>query len=222
MRPRQRGLTAVHWAPCSSRASQSSTVRSVHVRIAVAECAGRRRSPATLPGYLAGRPPRNEGLRYPPDPPSVEEIVAVMRQAGDGVHGARLRALIVLLWRAGLRINEALALTEHDLDARRGAILVRHGKGGKRREIGMDDWGWQQLAPWLQRRLELPVGPLLGDDHRQLGWGGTYARSASGNHFSTRWTRCASLGWSLRNSGGSLPFEATSMRFQKRTAWPGS
>jgi hypothetical protein len=29
-----------------------------------------------------------------------------MRQAGDGVHGARLRALIVL-WRAGLRINEA-------------------------------------------------------------------------------------------------------------------
>jgi hypothetical protein len=30
--------------------------------------AGRRRSPATLPGYLAGRPPRNKGLRYPPDP----------------------------------------------------------------------------------------------------------------------------------------------------------
>jgi hypothetical protein len=35
--------------------------------------AGRRRSPVTLPGYLAGRPPRNKGLRYPPDPPTVEE-----------------------------------------------------------------------------------------------------------------------------------------------------
>jgi hypothetical protein len=68
--------------------------------------AGRRRSPVTLPGYLAGRPPRNKGLRYPPDPPTVEEIVAVMRQAGDGVHGARMTAFIVLLWRAGLRINE--------------------------------------------------------------------------------------------------------------------
>jgi hypothetical protein len=45
--------------------------------------AGRRRSPVTLPGYLAGRPPRNKGLLYPPDPPTVEEIVAVMRQAGD-------------------------------------------------------------------------------------------------------------------------------------------
>jgi hypothetical protein len=63
--------------------------------------AGRRRSPVTLPGYLAGRPPRNKGLRYPPDPPTVEEIVAVMRQAGASVHGARLRALIVLLLARG-------------------------------------------------------------------------------------------------------------------------
>jgi hypothetical protein len=35
--------------------------------------AGRRRSPVTLTGYLAGRPPRNKGLRYPPDPPTIEE-----------------------------------------------------------------------------------------------------------------------------------------------------
>jgi hypothetical protein len=59
--------------------------------------AGRRGASVTLAGYLAGRPPPNKGLRYPPDPPSVEEIVAVMRQAGDGAHGARMRALIVLL-----------------------------------------------------------------------------------------------------------------------------
>jgi hypothetical protein len=39
--------------------------------------AGRRRSPATMPGFHAGRPPRNKGLRYPADPPKVEEIVAV-------------------------------------------------------------------------------------------------------------------------------------------------
>jgi site-specific recombinase XerD len=123
--------------------------------------AGRRRSPATMPGFHAGRPPRNKGLRYPADPPKVEEIVAVMRAAGDDAHGRRLRGLIVILWRAGLRIREALSLAEADLDHRRGALLVRHGKGGRRREVGMDHWGWDELHPWLELRVELPVGPLF-------------------------------------------------------------
>jgi site-specific recombinase XerD len=58
---------------------------------------------------------------------------------GDGLHGERARGLIVVLWRAGLRIGEALDLTELDLDARRGSWLVCGGKGGRRREVGMDD-----------------------------------------------------------------------------------
>ena len=60
-----------------------------------------------------------------------------------------------------LRICEALALAEADLDARRGSLLVRRGKGGRRREVGMDDWVWEQLAPWLDARVVLPVGPLF-------------------------------------------------------------
>jgi integrase len=51
----------------------------------------------------------------------------VMRSVGDRADGHRLRALIVLLWRAGLRISEALSLQESDLDSARGAVLVRHG-----------------------------------------------------------------------------------------------
>lgn len=89
------------------------------------DSAGRPRSPATLRGYHAGRPPRNMGMRYPADPPRVEEMVAVMRQGGNGVHGARIRGLIVVLWRAGLRISEGLSLAEADLDSGRGALLVR-------------------------------------------------------------------------------------------------
>jgi integrase len=111
------------------------------------DAAGRRRSPATLPGYHARRPPRNKGMRYPADPPTVDEIVAVMRHTSDDRHGWRLRAIIVVLWRAGLRIREALALTEHDLDPRRGSILVRHGKGGRRREVGMDDGAGNSCGP---------------------------------------------------------------------------
>jgi site-specific recombinase XerD len=129
--------------------------------LSVFDAAGRRRSPATLPGYHAGHRPRNKGIRYPADPPTVDEIVAVMRHTANDRHGARLRAMIVVLWRAGLRIQEALTLAEHDLDQRRGSLLVRNGKGGRRREVGMDEWGWEQLRPWLAARVELPVGPLF-------------------------------------------------------------
>lgn len=94
-----------------------------------------------MPGFHRGRPPRNRGLRYPADPPPVEEVVAVIRVAGESAYGLRTRALIVMLWRAGLRISEALALAESDLDRDRGAILVRRGKGGKRREVGIGGRG---------------------------------------------------------------------------------
>ncbi len=125
------------------------------------DCAGRRRSPATVPGFHHGRPLRNRGRRYPPDPPTVEEIIAVMRAAGEDREGVRLRGLIVVLWRAGLRISEALALAESDRDRDRGSILVRRGKGGRRREVGMDRWAFQQLDPWLEIRRQLPVGTLF-------------------------------------------------------------
>src|SRR5215216_3398137 len=130
-------------------ASVISHVRGGVMSELLLDAAGRRRSPATLPEFHAGRSPRNKGMRYPADPPTIEEIVTVMRRAGDRVHGRRLRGLIVVLWRAGLRIHEALALAEADLDPRRGSLLVRRGKGGRRREVGMDDWAWEQLQPWL-------------------------------------------------------------------------
>jgi site-specific recombinase XerD len=125
------------------------------------DAAGHRRPAVTTPGFHEGRAPRNKGRRYPADPPTVEEIIAVMREAGNGPDGARLRALIVILWRAGLRIGEALDLAETDLDSSRGAVLVRRGKGGRRREVGMDRWAWSQVETWLAIRREFPVGALL-------------------------------------------------------------
>ncbi|MFZ0382242.1 MAG: tyrosine-type recombinase/integrase [Solirubrobacteraceae bacterium] len=99
-----------------------------------------------MPRYHRGRPPRHKGEQYPADPPTVEEIVSVMSAVGDRADGHRLRALVVLLWRAGLRISEALTLQESDLDRTRGAVLVRRGKGGKRREVGMDRWAWDHYS----------------------------------------------------------------------------
>ena len=68
-----------------------------------------------------------------------------MQVAGVKTRATQLRGLIIVLWRAGLRISEALALAETDLDRARGALVVRRGKGGKRREVGMDRWAWDHL-----------------------------------------------------------------------------
>jgi site-specific recombinase XerD len=63
-------------------------------------------------------------------------VILVMREAGPGPYADRTRGLIAILWRAGLRISEALALTETDLDPKTGSVLVRSGKGGKSRTVG--------------------------------------------------------------------------------------
>ncbi|MCA1699005.1 MAG: tyrosine-type recombinase/integrase [Actinobacteria bacterium] len=74
-----------------------------------------------------------------------------------------MRGLFIVLWRAGLRIHEALTLGEADLDQRRGALLVQRNKGGRRREVGMDEWAWEQLQRWLEVRGGVcPARPQVG------------------------------------------------------------
>ena len=90
------------------------------------DAAGRRRSPATMPGFHAGRPPRNKGMRYPADPPTVEESVSVMRAAGDSLHAQRLRGLIAVLWRAGLRKADAAERSDGRLGMARTPTLAHH------------------------------------------------------------------------------------------------
>ena len=137
---------------------------------------------ATTPGHHAGRVPGNKGRRYEPDPPSVEEIAALLAHCGDDPLGWRMQALIVLLWRVGLRISEALALTESDLHPDDGSIIVRHGKGDRRRIAMLDPWGWRAIKPWLDHRRTLEVGPVLcilvGPTTGTRAWDPSDARSA--------------------------------------------
>jgi integrase/recombinase XerD len=43
----------------------------------------------------------------------------------------------------------------------------------------MDEWGWEQLRPWLDARAELPVGPLFCIDGPTRGrpWSGASVRT---------------------------------------------
>jgi integrase/recombinase XerD len=119
---------------------------------------GRRRSPATLPSFRQGRPPRNKGQRYPADPPTVEEIIAVMRAAGENHDAVRLRGLIIVLWRAGLRISEALALTLADVDLDAAVLCIRESKFYKSRLVPIGDNLLRILVPYAARRRQQHAG----------------------------------------------------------------
>ena len=124
------------------------------------DAAGRRRSPATLPDFHAGRAPGNKGQRYAADPPTVDEIIAVMRHAAHARYGNRLNGLIVVLWRAGLRINEALSLTETDLEEQRGSVFgqaweERSLSPGRDGRVGVD--GARTVAGRARRVAGRPV-----------------------------------------------------------------
>lgn len=88
---------------------------------------------------LRGRPGHNAGERLPPavlTRPEVRALLAAPRGHAWAEH--RNRALWAVMYGAGLRVAEALALRLTDLDHARGLVHVRRGKGGHARTVGID------------------------------------------------------------------------------------
>ena len=81
------------------------------------------------------------------------------------VLAARDAALISLMLHAGLRVSEAVGLDTSDvaLSERRGAVTVRFGKGGKRREVPLNRDAREAVAKWLRSRGP-GEGPLFPGD----------------------------------------------------------
>jgi site-specific recombinase XerD len=71
--------------------------------------------------------------------------------------GQRNRAMIVVAWRAGLRIGEVLALHTKDVDLDEGVVRVQHGKGDKPRVVGLDAGAAAVVAKWVTTRRKLEI-----------------------------------------------------------------
>ena len=98
------------------------------------------------------RTPANKDRRLPAELLSPDEVRALLRACSSRAPtGIRNRALIAVLYRGGLRISEALALLPKDVDVA-GTLTVLHGKGDRRRTVGMDPAAFALLERWLDRR----------------------------------------------------------------------
>jgi site-specific recombinase XerD len=81
-----------------------------------------------------------------PDAPKAREIESELAALeGDGPLALRNRALVELLYSAGLRSAEAVGLDLGDLDFEQELVHVRHGKGGKDRVVPLGE----EAAAWL-------------------------------------------------------------------------
>jgi site-specific recombinase XerD len=113
-------------------------------------------SPATVKGYRVGQPNQNAGKRFPVEILTPDEVRALIRACSNRAPtGIRNRALLVMLYRGGLRVSEALALRLKDIDREQGTVVILHGKGDRRRTVGLDEGAFAVIARWLERRERL-------------------------------------------------------------------
>jgi integrase/recombinase XerC len=98
---------------------------------------------------------RPKGLKPPVRVPEPQEIAALFGAFSSASAGTRDRAIAALLYRAGLRIQEALDLELDDIDLRQGLIRIRSGKGGKARTATIDAGAAALVQLWVERRAKL-------------------------------------------------------------------
>jgi integrase/recombinase XerD len=139
------------------------------LRVYVEELRTRARSASWLKTKLAalvflykktlGRPTDVSFVCWPKQRSALPSVLAV-----DEIHALLCalthplyQAIAMVLYGAGLRIAEALALEVSDIDGARGVLRIRHGKGDRPREAKLSPVLYASLrAYWASERPPLP------------------------------------------------------------------
>ncbi len=109
-------------------------------------------------GAQPGHTPANKGKKYPAEPLTESEVNALIKACSNRAPtGIRNRALIIVLYRGGLRITEALLLKPKDVDVESGVVRVLRGKGEKARTVALDPASVAVVQRWLDVRSNLGI-----------------------------------------------------------------
>jgi site-specific recombinase XerD len=98
------------------------------------------------------------GRRLPDAPRAAEVERTLAGLEGDGPVALRNRALVELVYSAGLRSAEAVGLDLGDVDFEQELVHVRRGKGGKERVVPLGE----EASYWLVRYLRDARPALAG------------------------------------------------------------
>ena len=125
----ERGLSKSHVHQCAS--ALKFFYRRVHPGVVGPETFPRLRREKPLPKVLSRR-----------------EVAALFAR----VDSPRYRAILMLIYAAGLRISEAVCMRPRDLEPERGLLRVRRGKGRKERVVMLSEVALEEIRSY--RELE--------------------------------------------------------------------
>ena len=111
------------------------------------------RTEASRAAQARRRSPANKGRRYPPEILTDDEVRSLFDAcAADPGTELRNRALLTVMYRAGLRCSEAISLEPKDIDLAAMSIRVLHAKGGRARTVGIDPGALDEIKRWTDER----------------------------------------------------------------------
>lgn len=129
-----------------------------------------------LYGVTLGRPEVAVRIPWPKVPHTLPEILSGTEVLAllSALPSMKHRAVVMTTYAAGLRISEACRLRTSDLDAQRGLIHVRQGKGGRDRYVMLSTQLLLFLRQyWVLERKADPqavAGALLFPGETAAGW----------------------------------------------------
>lgn len=100
------------------------------------------------------------GIRAPkaqkklPDTLNVDEIEQLLHSIPDDLLGRRDKAIIELLYSAGVRLSELAGIDSREIQAGRTMLPVS-GKGNKQRQVPVGQKADQAIQAWLSKRHEI-------------------------------------------------------------------
>jgi len=127
---------------------------------------------AAIPALVCAPPPEQDYL-------TVDECFRLLETCDQTeLKGLRNYTILALFWATGLRKRELYDLDCGDVNMDEGHLLVRHGKGGKQRQVFLnerilqdlraygDHWGWRPEAPLFR---SVKPDSTCADPNKRLG-----------------------------------------------------
>ena len=107
---------------------------------------------------MSRKPRRSRENKRAIEPLTETEVRSLLRACTDTPTGRRNAALVAVLYFAGLRLSEALALRVKDLDTKAKTLRVLNGKNDEHRTVALTNEAMRYLERWIYWRKDYANG----------------------------------------------------------------